>query len=473
MIIDSHGRVTQVNTPLSGWYKVALNHSPEIEVQGVSLKNTVFSIGQTVTVFQYGLWGNRLNEFGFTELAGNTTLESLKGQLQINPQMFGTLANDFPYQVASSYLALSANNKRLRYFPAVVTAVGATTLTCKDYENNSLGMLQLASDLTASDFQVNDKVLVQTNFENHRTLVLGWWLTVPDSKLRYYTIYSDDNTGIRYLKNLFSGVEYQINTGLLSPFGYFHVENGIPYGISVDYVGLSVHKIKFSKINLLTATVETSIEYENLSGDYIAIPPLRPLVENDYVNGFWTQISGGTMPDEDRYFMLRILSNFSSIEKKNIAPVWDSDGYFRGVFSNKNTLFEDSLGNIYTLDQNYNLVTTHSLPGYSAVGCGANNSAWGYSKTGATLKVYNSVEAVEYTYNLSTDLTDLKPSQSNENDNHLIFFEMRGLATNELSFVVFNKISKVFSRVLVATSKPLYESATNSYFTAKSLTGDY
>lgn len=466
MIIESRGFVVAVNSPLTGWYRVALSHAPQIEVSGVSLKNTAFTAGQQVIVFQYGLWGKQINEFGFTELPGNMNQESLRGQLQIVPSAFDYMANNAPAQVAASYIARAAGNNYERYFPCVVTAVGVSTLTVRSYDGTFARALPVASDLTITDFSVNDAVLIQTDFQGHPVIVLGWWLTVPESGLANYIVYNDYDVSRRILKEFSANNEWIITGDCY----HFLFENSIPYSITVEYV--TDQKIRITKRNLFSSTTSATIDYEATTTGTL-IWANRKFVVNDYINGLWVQISGGgTMPADDRYFLLRLAKDFSSVEKKNCDSALNSDADFLGCFLNKNCLVTDSFDVCYTVDQNYDLVTTHDLTGYLPVGCGASDSAWGYSKSGSTLNVFNSVEAVEYSYDLGTSATDIYPSQSNEKESNLIFFENTSDPTTEISLVLFNKITKTFSRETQITLNNVNEFQTASYLTIKEIGGD-
>lgn len=438
-MIRSTGFVTQINTPSTGWYKVSLSHAPQTEVSGVSLKNTAFTVGQQVIVFQYGSWGSGLNEFGFTELPTDISSPlALRGQIQLIPSAFEFVAKNSPAQTCAAYIALANDNKKLRYFPATITAISGGFLRCKDYFDKDLGLIRLKSGLTLSDFSVGDRVLINTFF-NGTVEVLGFWQTVPDSDgywqlgligLRHYLWNPITNESVD------TGVDYDSDYNVSYVAQGLYYKNKIPYMINEKQDYSNKRIVDLSAATSVIASIDVSgddfitgyTEWNSFSGYYES-----HIFESGalaYLTGLNTAFSesvqaldGGFTKTSDLVAFLQNGSRFNS------GYIWDKDNVFIGTIP-IDTGFDES-------------IFTGGVAGLNTDG----NSIWGYKRTDGDSDykfiVKDSAEMVEYE---TTDIiftnidSQVRASGHNQADEYLFLHN-----SQNANVVIFNKTAKTFS----------------------------
>jgi hypothetical protein len=178
--MDVYGIITAVDSPSTGWYLAEPSTAPGISVGGVSLKGTTLSLGQRVSIFQLGHWGDSINEFGFSE----STI-GLSSMTQYHPNIADGVMAKNNAQACAAYIAEKAGNHRRLYRPGTVQYVSGARLSVKDEWGNTAYFEQLAADITASDFMPGDRVLIGI-WPNREPVVLGWWQSTRYDRVPFW-----------------------------------------------------------------------------------------------------------------------------------------------------------------------------------------------------------------------------------------------------------------------------------------------
>lgn len=172
MSVTLFGVVIRETSGKPGWYDVGCSQFAG-EVSGVSIKGTSLTAGQRVAIIQSGGWSDQRRTFGFSE-ADAGLLSTVEATITKNWLLDTNPVNGFLH-----YIFSKAGKAQEIYHPAIVTAVGATTLAVKDwYTGEAIGAWPIVSGLSASDFTVGDGVLLRL-IPNVLRRVEGWWETYP------------------------------------------------------------------------------------------------------------------------------------------------------------------------------------------------------------------------------------------------------------------------------------------------------
>jgi hypothetical protein len=426
-MIRSTGLVTAINSPSTGWYKVALTHAPDIEVTGTSLKGTAMAVGQEVVILEYGRWGNVVNEFGFVEIS-----EAINGQMQLSPSAFDQIAKTFPGQVSAAYIANKTQNNQLLYKPATITAIsGGLILATDDYDPSNTGTmtLRVSSDLNVNDFKVGDRVLFQTVANKFPVLVLGWWQTVPNSQYwqlglnidLYYTlwnIFTDEiiTTGIKYDSD-WSG--YSIALPL-----FFKDSN--PCFVLIKNDGTRVRIYNVSTSGLIFEDSLTSV-VARWSG-YAEYNPFSELFESflSFSN------PSDAILEANNLFYANLDQNLfgtnpSSYKNSRLAFFKNGFRFLNGTCWNLENIVSGTLS----------VIAGMTLVGLDLDGV----STWSYSVAGQAFVLKNSIELIEYSHTTSF-ISEFSPTPSGFNQNsRYVFFHFN----DSRYLLIFDKQEKTFT----------------------------
>lgn len=156
----------------AGWYTVVPTAGAPISMIGWSIKGTTFTPGQQVDIITCGNEQTQMmglsEDIGFIELNLNTGSAFLQ-----NSEGKAAAIASSPFNASMAYLLNKAGRYFNRFCPARVVTVNALSLTVEEKYTGHTKTLPVSSDLSPSDFLVNENVLISKTPKSET--IIGWW----------------------------------------------------------------------------------------------------------------------------------------------------------------------------------------------------------------------------------------------------------------------------------------------------------